>query len=95
MSIFSMDSFGALRAELLKSAIANRKSKVQQAGEVSDTNVAYECATGSGFQITLDLSHASAIGKRYVRFQSPGLPFGSVNDATRIMSFKPCPQIVR
>src|SRR6266481_1341861 len=35
----SIDSFGALRAELFKSAIPNRKSKVKQAGRVSD----YKC----------------------------------------------------
>jgi len=54
-----------------------------------------ECSTGRRLQIALELSCTTAIGKGDVGFQSPRLPFGSVEDATRVVMSDARPQIVR
>jgi hypothetical protein len=75
LSIF--DSFlGALLAHLLKSVIAIGKSKINRRGEDRELEMSLcECTTGSGFQISLELSRPGPIGKCNVCFQLPRLPF--------------------
>ena len=84
-----------LRAHLLKSAIANRKSKMNIRDEDLQLEVSpCESTTCTGFQISLKLSRSLAIGKSDVGLDLPRLPFGRVNDAGRVVIFETRAQIV-